>query len=140
MGRAPDRRTAGFSVIEALVGVAIVGVALVPLVEMQSQVARHYQRLAIQEEQLSAQRNALALLGDINIMAEPRGRRSLDEGRLLRWTATPLTPETRSLRFLGGEGEFDVALFRVQAEIRDTGRPPVRFAIEQMGWRRVVER
>lgn len=134
-----QQRTAGFSVVEALIGVAVVGVAFIPLVEMQSQITRQYQRQAMLEDRLLAQRNALALLADVNVMAEPTGRRSLTDGRVLRWSTTPLTAESRSLRFLGGEGDFEVALFEVHAEIRDPRQSPMRFSIEQLGWRRVTE-
>ena len=136
----PSPREEGFSVIEALVGVAILGIALAPLIELQTGVTRQSQRQAALEEQLVTQRNALVVLRDINVMEEPDGRRELTGGRRLFWTATPLTPDTRSLRFLGGEGNFEVALFEVHAEVREPRRPAIRFSIEQLGWHRLAER
>lgn len=133
------RNTEGFSLVEALIGVAIAGIALVPVVEMQSQAIRQYERQAMLEQRLLAQRNGLAVLGDINVMAEPTGRRELTQGQSLRWTAAPLTARTRSLRFLGGEGDFEVALFEVRAEIRDRRQSLASFRVEQLGWQRLTE-
>jgi general secretion pathway protein I len=131
----PGRRgSEGFSVIEALIAVAIIGVAMVPIVAMQTQLARQYQRQSALQEQLAAQRNALTLLREVNVMAEPRGRRGLGEGRELRWRAVPISSPQRSLRFLAGEGDYRVALYRVDATVLGRSGLVARMSVDQLGW------
>lgn len=134
MGRTSS--TGGFSVIEALVAIAIVGVTLTPIVEMQSQLSREYRRQLALEEELRLKRNALALLARVNVMIEPRGSREIGGEHRLIWTAAQLTPEKRALEFLSGERDFDVALFQVRAEVVDgTATPIAAFNVDKLGWR-----
>jgi general secretion pathway protein I len=136
-----QRDAEGFSVIEALVAVAIIGIAMVPIVSMQTQMIRQYQRQQALQEQLAAQRNALALLREINVMAEPSGRRGLAQGRALAWQAVPISAPQRSIRFLAGEGDFTVSLYRVDAVVRGAdGRRIAVMTIDQLGWQPFLPR
>jgi general secretion pathway protein I len=126
---------AGFSVIEALVALAIVALVLMPLIALQTQVTRTFGRQAQLHDQITAQRNALAVLREINLMPEPVGERRLAPGTRLRWIARPISRPARSLEFLGQGGPFDVALYRVDAVVETDTGPVTSFAIEQVGWR-----
>lgn len=127
----------GFSVIEALVALAIVALALIPLMALQAQVSRTYARDQLERAELNAKQNALALLRDVNVLASPQGARRLDSAHLLRWWATPLTAPTRTTRQGQGFGDFEIVLFRVDAAIEGGAPPraPVSFSLEQVGWR-----
>lgn len=128
----------GVSVVEVLVAVAIVGLALVPLVSIQSQIARTHARYIETYERATDQRNALALLAELNPMADPRGARDLGGGAVLRWQSTALTPVKRSAGYPVDDGPFDVALYRVAAQIERADRAAVPMDVELLGWRRVV--
>ncbi|PTQ11429.1 hypothetical protein CLG96_08235 [Sphingomonas oleivorans] len=134
-GAVPDR---GFTVIELLVAVVIMAMVLIPVARMQADLSRRHARQAVLLDRFTAMHNALALLRGLNPLAEPSGRRLLAPGLLLQWRATRVSEVRRSLRFLGGEGDFDVALFRIDAQIlRSSGGMPMRFAIERLGWRAI---
>lgn len=129
----------GFSVLEALVAVAIAGAVLVPIVGVQIEFTRQHQRQVALQKSILAKRNALAVLGSVNVMAEPRGRRTLADDYELSWTARPVVREKRSLRFLAGEGDFMVGLYQVRATITDDRQDPVAsLEVEKLGWRRIT--
>ena len=143
-----QRRQAGFSVIEALVAIAVIAVALVPLVGLQIQVSRDHVRQRGVRAEIAAQRNALALLRDANIMETPQGERDLGDGQRMRWSATPLSRLTRTTDHGAGDGGFDVMLYKVVITIDPTGAgvigdgvpngTPFAFEVEQLGWRPVA--
>ena len=128
-------RQAGFSVIEALVAVAVIAIALLPLVALQMQVSRDHVRQRVVRAEIAAQCNALALLRDANIMDAPRGERDLGDGQNMRWAATPLSRLTRTTDRGTGDGEFDVVLYRVEVTIDLGEGAPFVFDVEQLGWR-----
>lgn len=130
-------REHGFSVLEALFAVAILAIAIAPILAVQTQATREMGRLEKARVQASAEQNALALLKEINPMAEPEGAREIGGGQVLSWRATPLSYVRRSIGRDAPNGDFDVALYRFDATVRaaDGARVTV-FSVEQMGWRK----
>ncbi len=129
------RAQSGFSVIEALAALAIIAIALIPLMSLQIQVSRGYIQQRDQRADLMAQRNSLAILRDLNIMESPSGVRALDPETTMSWSAAPISPLTRNTRQGAGEGEFEVGLFRVRVSLTRSGASPSAFSVEQLGWR-----
>lgn len=125
------RRQSGFSVIEALVAVAIVAIALLPLAQLQGQASRTAAQQQLLQQRLTAERNALAVLRDLNFMAEESGERQLGGGVTLDWTARPISDAANTVR-----GGFSVRLYSVRVILRDSGgRTLSEFDLEQVGWR-----
>jgi prepilin-type N-terminal cleavage/methylation domain-containing protein len=136
------RQRSGFSLLEALVAIAILGVALVPLLELQAQLARRAHAQAAIMAEASATQSALALLADLNPMARPQG--AVETGSLrVTWRARPLSEPVRSTRAGQGEGAFIVRMYEVRATVTGgSDEPLAQFAFERVGWRsadRVVE-
>jgi prepilin-type N-terminal cleavage/methylation domain-containing protein len=132
-------RQSGFSLIETLVAVAIVAVALVPILSLEIQLQRRFADQRQQIEALQNQRNALAILRDINFSETPTGRIALAGDRTLTWRATPLSPAVRSTRFPTGDGDFEVMLLRVDVELIGAEEQILRFRVERLGWRRLAD-
>jgi len=131
-------RQAGFSVIEALVAVAVVAIALASLIGLQADVSRTLIRQREFREQLGIQRDALAFFRDINIMERPRGVAIVGVDRRLSWHAAPTSRLVRSTQQGTGDGNFEIRLYRVDVEaIAAQGADPVQFSFEQVGWRRL---
>lgn len=128
----------GFSLIEALVALAIASMTLMAIFELQIQMARGQERAARAIEQVSAQENALALTRHINPMATPEGRLSLPEGDIVAWSSTPKTIRQVNAGFPLGDGLFEVQLYEVTVRIeRAGGRPPAPLVFDRLGWRRL---
>lgn len=125
------RAQSGFSVIEALVAVAIVAIALLPLAQLQGQASRTAAQQQMLQQRLSAERSALALMRDLNVMDMATGVRSLGGGITMAWSARPISETANTTR-----GGFAVRLYSVRVTLRDAaGKTLSEFDIEQVGWR-----
>lgn len=120
----------GFSTLEVIAAVAIVGIALVPIASLQIQIARGQVALSERQAEATAVRNSMALLRDVNPMQEPRGVRRLDDETTLTWTSVPISQLRQSVNPPG----FEVQLYRVSAQIADESTANT-FQLELIGWR-----
>ena len=128
----------GFSLIEALVALAIASVCLLSLLGLQRQLAVSQRRYEAAVSRAETRRNILALVRDLNPSAQPEGAVALPAGERLGWTSRPLTAPRRALTASGGPGAFEVRLYEVTASLAD-GAGAVRdtVSVERMGWRRL---
>lgn len=133
------RHDAGFSLIEALVALAIAAMALAAVFTLQRQLAEGEQRHTRTLQLVTLQKNALALTRDLNPTAEPTGAVQLAGGQTVRWTSQPLTPPRTNTSLPAGEGAFEVRLYRVRVDIADSsGRRLGGLDIDRVGWRRLT--
>lgn len=133
------RLQGGFSLIEALVALAIAAMALTAIFALQQQLAQGEVRHRKTLELVALQRNALALTNDLNPTAEPQGALRLAGGQWVRWTAEPLTAPRTNVGLEGGEGAFEVRLYRVRVDIVDArGARLGGLDFDRVGWRRLA--
>lgn len=130
----PARNQRGFSVLEALVAVAILGLAFSSLLAFRQTLLRQTQKVEALERANTASRNALALLADVNPMAEPTGARPLQPGVTMTWRATPLSAETAARAYPTGLGDHRVALFRMDVRVESDDATLAAFSVERLGW------
>ena len=130
-----SHQKAGFSIIEVLVAVALIGVALLPLVVIQSQVAQSHARYQADYRRATLQKNALEILREMNPSKSPEGRFAMDDAHTLTWTSSQITEVTRSTDYPIGDGYYDVALYRVEVVIVSSeGQDKLSFSTEKVGW------
>ncbi|WP_313472958.1 prepilin-type N-terminal cleavage/methylation domain-containing protein [Brevundimonas sp.] len=130
----------GFSLIEALVALAIASMTLMAIFELQIQMTRNQQRAALAIEQVAVQENALALTRSLNPMAQPQGRIELPGGDVVVWSSEPRGERRVNAGFPAGQGAFEAQLYRVTVEVeRAQGRPPAPLIFDRVGWRRLLE-
>jgi Tfp pilus assembly protein PilV len=134
----PKRRSeSGFSTLEALVAVALIGLSLAPLLAIQTQITRTHARYEAARADAQMQENALEILSDLNPIAEPQGERRLSQSGVVTWRSVQISQRLRSTGYPVGDGLYEVALFRVDVEATDAKRrSPLRFSIERVGWER----
>jgi prepilin-type N-terminal cleavage/methylation domain-containing protein len=132
------RRDRGFSLIEALVALAIAAMALAAVFALQRQLAEGEQRHTRTLQLVALQKNALALTRDLNPTAEPTGAIRLGGGQTARWSSQPLTAPRTNTNLPVGEGAFEVRLYRVRVDILDgSGRRLGGLDFDRVGWRRL---
>jgi general secretion pathway protein I len=125
----------GFSLIEALVALAIASMTLMAIFELQIQMARGQDRAIRAIEQVAAQENALALIKDINFSVQPDGEIELPDGDQISWQSEPLTQPRRNMGRSTGYGNHEVQLHRVTVSIqRRTGPSPAPMQLDRIGW------
>lgn len=126
----------GFSLIEALVALAIAAMTLAVIFELQVQMVRGQQRAAQAMDQVQAQENALALTRDINPMLRPEGVIALPGGDVIRWSAEPKGRPVLNAGFPTGNGQYEVQIFTVTVEVdRRVGPTPQPMVFDRLGWR-----
>lgn len=131
------RSREGFSLIEALVALAIASLTLVAIFELQIQMARGQQRAQRAISQSAMQENALALTRTINPMEEPEGVLTLPGGDVVRWVSAPKAQPVRNTGFPSGQGVFMVQLFTMTVTIQPgRGDPPAPLVFDRLGWER----
>ncbi len=129
----------GFSLLEALVALAIASVCLLTLFGLQRQLAVGQRRAEAAISRAEAQRNVLALVRDLNPELQPQGAVALPDGERLTWTSRPLGPPRRALQPSGAPGPFAVRLHEVRAALVDgAGARRAELSVERMGWRRMA--
>lgn len=143
------RRVAGFSLLEALIALAIAAVCLVPIFDLLHQLVdgqrRHEQTL----QRAQIERNALVLLRDINPTVVPEGQIQLPPDLTVSWEATPLGDAKINTGFPApaqparpgvpapatGAGNYTVQLYRLDARVMRGSLDVVPgFSVERMGW------
>jgi prepilin-type N-terminal cleavage/methylation domain-containing protein len=145
------RRVAGFSLLEALIALAIAAVCLAPIFDLLHQLVdgqrRHEQTL----QRAQIERNALVLLRDVNPTATPQGQVQLAPDLTVSWQATaigdakinsgfpaPAQPPGRGgapAPVTGAGGNYTVQLYRLDTTVMRGSTPVVpSFSVEHLGW------
>lgn len=128
-------KRAGLSTLEALVALAILGVTLAPLFALQAQLARGAAREEAMLLRLHTQRDALAILRGVNPSEQRAGKRALGDGRVLEWQAKPISKTVRTVAEGGGDGNFDITLYRMETRaLAQDGSVIAAFAVDQVGF------
>lgn len=129
----------GFSLLEALVALAIASVCLLALFGLQQRLVDGQRRAEAAVARAESRRNVLALVRDLNPELQPEGAVALPDGERLTWTSRPLGPPRRALQASGAPGPFAVRLHEVHAALTaGAGARLVELSVERMGWRRVA--
>lgn len=129
-------RQSGFTLLEAIVAMAIFAVGVLALYQWQAvslDALRRVERSALRVE---AGRDALEMLRGINPMEEPRGRLALGD-RTVDWVAEPLEPVRVGRSQAGYPSLFDLALYELDVTISDAGGEVNRFKLRQVGFKQV---
>ena len=124
----------GFSVLEAMVAMAVLAAGLLPLLALQGQFVKTVGQIEHVEHSLSAQDNALNLVKSVNLTEAPLGE-MVFEGYSVNYEAkAAISP--RAVRDIGGlPGRFDLTLYDVEINIAYVSGRKETFGVRQFGWR-----
>ncbi len=137
---APDRaapgRQGGFSLVEALVALALLGGALSALYSLQSANSRALARTIEAEARRHDMRNAFELVRAINPAQAPEGTMTLGASEV-GWSARLIAADSPSGRTIPGRAVWRVGLYEVQVEVWRSGeRAAQSLTLRQAGWMR----
>lgn len=126
----------GFTMIEALVALALIAVTIIPLYEWVGRSLGAATRTADITRQAEAELSALAVVSRVNPMEEPSGAIDLGTYRI-RWQATAKTNPMDNVAYPRGVGLYQVALYDVKAEVLRGGVVWFDLHVDQVGYKRV---
>lgn len=114
---------AGFTVLEAIVAVAVLGLAMVPLLALQVQTTQGALALERTVDTRIARDTALAYVRLIDPVAAPEGELDIGGGWKMRWKTASLAPERPAVAGRVDKGRYAVNRVHVTAEVtHESGR------------------
>ena len=140
MKASPDQanlRARGFTLLEAIVAMAIVGIALLPVVAFIGQSARQLTTAADASDRSFATQSAIAVLDAVNPLDEPRGTLPLDSELTLSWESRAIIPVNRETLTGGGLPDYRVGLFLVSVTLLRGEEPWFSFDLRKFGYHRL---
>ena len=126
----------GFSVLEAMVAIAILAAGLLPLLALQGQFVKTVTRIEQAEQSLSAQDNALGLMHTVNLTETPKGE-VVFEGYIINYEAKAAILPAPIRDVSGLPGRYDLTLYDVVLKISYDSGAEEEFSIKAFGWREI---
>ena len=124
----------GFSVLEALVAMAVLAAAMLPILALQSQFVRSVAVMERTETRLSADAAIRAHIRSVNLTERPRGDLVMP-GATRRWSAEP-AHNPRLTRGKGGErARFEVTLYDVSVRVDYVAGHQEYLVMSALGWK-----
>ena len=116
------RRQRGFTLLEAVVALAIFAAAGISLYALFSNNLFALTRIDESQRQVAAVRQAVERLSGVNPWHQRAGRFSIDDVEVV-WSAEPVEPVRNGRTSFGELGAYDAGLFEVQFDIFHASRP-----------------
>jgi general secretion pathway protein I len=123
----------GFTLLEAIVAMAIMATCLLALYGWLSSNTIAVSRAAAQTRALGDARAALAVVESINPMAEPQGERAVPP-LTVRWESKAITPTRPGLSQAGFPTLFDFTLYDVDVQVLRDDTLVKEFTVRRSGW------
>lgn len=128
----------GFSLLEAIVAMAILASAGMALFAAMNQSVRMVERAEAARERESAQRDALAWIQTVNPAIEPRGEAQLGDV-MLHWSSEPVEPPRDSAAGYLRAGLYQVGLYRMHLQLERDRQPLAELDVQRVGYKQVRE-
>ena len=127
------KKQRGFSVLEALVAMAVLAAAFLPLLALQGQFLRTSQSLERAELLLAAESMALAHIRAINLDQTPEGEIESTHGQI-SWMARPAQGPTAGRDTAGFPSRFVFTLYDIDVKIKLKSGHIKQFSLQGLGW------
>ena len=134
--RRRDPGKAGFSLLEALVALAIGAMVLGAILGLQHQFVDAQRRHDATWKSANLQRDVRTLIREGNPAERPDGEIALPPDRTIRWTSEVVSDAKLTAGFPRGDGNYTVTLYAMTINVQDAGGRNViaPFTVERVGW------
>lgn len=123
----------GFSVLEAMIAMALLAAAILPLLSLQGQFIRSVDSIERADRRLEIRHLALNKIKTINIADSPSGDYIQSDFRIA-WSSKAVFP-LQTVYEAGTPGPNEIALFDVKVEIFFADGAVDSFNIRRLGWK-----
>lgn len=130
------RRESGFTLLEAIVALAILAAGAMALFAALNGALRSIERAEAAARLDTATENAVDWLEVVNPMNEPHGEVVLGD-YTMRWRSEPVVGPTDNLTAYLQPGLYQVGLYAIEAELWLDGELAGRFTLRRAGWQQV---
>lgn len=122
--------------MEALAALAIAAAMLAGVMALQHQLVDSQRRHDATLTASNLQRDALALIKDINPTDKPEGEITLPPNLTVSWTGEAISDSKLTAGFPQGDGNYTATLYSLTVTIRDQAGLDVipAFKVERVGW------
>lgn len=107
----------GFTLLEAIVALAVMAMALIPMVAFVSQSANELQRAGESNERSFVMQSALALMDPINPMTEAQGTLPLDRNITIMWESQPIVEPNPGIQVGSGLPAYRLGFYKVHVSL-----------------------
>jgi len=122
----------GFSVLEAIIAMALLAAAILPLLSLQAQFVRTVDSIERADRRLQLRHMALNKIKTINPAELPKGEYIQRDSRV-NWEAQSLFP-LQALYEGGSQSSNNIALYDINVEIIFDNGGVDRFIVRRLGW------
>lgn len=133
----PKSQDAGFSMLEAVIAIGILGACLLPLLEFQISVSDGASRLTGRQSVIEIRTRAETYLRALPPASLAEGEADLGDAKLV-WRETQRAPDRRGLSEQGAPGRFELTVVRLTYEVRRPESSVVSGAIDRLAWTAVT--
>jgi general secretion pathway protein I len=134
-------RERGFTLLEAIIAVAVVGLAVVAMMTFVSQIALQLTAAGEAVSRSTATQAALDFLEPLNPVEDPEGRAELGD-LTVQWASTAIVPATTEVRVGTGLAGYGIGFFAVDVTVyRNDGEEEQEwftFALRKVGYRNLI--
>ncbi len=128
----------GFTLLEAIVALTLLGLALVPMLSFISESAGQLARVADTNERSLAVQSAVALLDPINPMETPQGEESIGHELTVRWSSNVAIPPNDGPQIGMGLPGFRVGFYDVRVSLLRRDDPWFEFDLRKVGYQKIA--
>jgi general secretion pathway protein I len=131
------RAAAGFTLLEAIVALVLVGAVMIPLLSFVGTAARGLTTAAETNERSFAEQAAVAILDSVNPMIEPQGSLALDSDVTVSWTTDVLVPPSADVLTGSPLSGYTFGFYRLNVKLARPDRDPwFTFEMRKAGYRK----
>ena len=128
------RKTAGFTLLEAIVAMVVFSLGAFSLYGWLSTNVITLNRISLRQEQEVAFASALDLVRRSNPMQEPAGKRVIGD-MTVAWRSYLVEDPKQNLYQNGTPGNYLIGLYTVYVRVSRNGQPIGTFYVRQIGWK-----
>ena len=129
----------GFTLLEAIVAMAVMSLALIPLVSFVTQSANELQRAGESNAQSLVMQSALALMEPINPMAEGTGSIALDNNITLIWDSQTIVEPNPGIQIGGGLAAYRLGFYKVHVAVKRGQTEWFDFDMRKVGYEKTAQ-